>query len=292
MKTAEVAIEHILAGVLALCAFVLPLLGGLEINSSLLGSGAIIGVLGISYLFGVVFDKVADTILSPLEEGLRLSLAKKNLEESLKKNKPCFTDPSSDKIDPFPQDLLEYELRNKKDGRLEWMDSLRSRLRTSRGLAVLGLPASLGIVIYLSLPASSAGSTSLSLHWWPHSAVALNLVLTALAVKISAGDKWKIPKTYELCEENVQVEDKMQEAERNRRIRMSPYILLLFASAVSIGIISAFSKAPSIYAGIGICGSVISLLALWVWYRIDKTYMNFVLLKMRDFPSKGEQNSA
>ena len=58
MKTVEVAIEHVLAGVLALCAFVLPLFGGLNINPQFLQTGALIGVLGIAYLFGVVFDKV------------------------------------------------------------------------------------------------------------------------------------------------------------------------------------------------------------------------------------------
>jgi len=42
MKTAEVAVEHVLTGLLALCAFLLPLLSGLEGSEQLLKSEALI----------------------------------------------------------------------------------------------------------------------------------------------------------------------------------------------------------------------------------------------------------
>src|SRR5258705_12994449 len=107
MKTAEVAIEHVLTGVLALCAFLLPLLSGSSFNERMLESETLIGVLGMAYLFGVVFDKLADTVLSPIEQWLRLGLANEFLEE----NGPRYNG------DPFPQDVLEYSLRGDKNGR-------------------------------------------------------------------------------------------------------------------------------------------------------------------------------
>jgi hypothetical protein len=94
MKTAEVAIEHILTGMLALCAFVLPLVPHDIFDKLRHQESLLVGVLGLAYLLGVAFDRLADSILSPMEDYLRLSLA----NDFLTKNKPTY------KGDPFPQD--------------------------------------------------------------------------------------------------------------------------------------------------------------------------------------------
>lgn len=276
MKTAEVAIEHVLAGVLALCAFVLPLFGGLNINPVLLQSGALIGVLGIAYLLGVVFDKVADTLLSPLEDGLRLDQANKK--------KPRFNG------DAFPQDALEFALRGEKGGRLEWIDSLRSRIRTARGLAVLGLPAALGIAIYLNPPGVDDAIARTSLKW-PHLAIALNLLLIVSSVGLSHVKGWKMPKTFELPEDDRERKKKMVEARKHMWIRSSLYLLMLFASALSMAIIAASQVNRYEIIAIGICGIVASLLALWAWRRITKTYMSFIYQKLPSFLHEGARQS-
>ena len=69
MKTAEVAIKHVLAGLLSFCAFMWPLLSGFNVDQKLLQSGAMLGVPGMAYMPGIVFDKLADTVLSPIEPG-------------------------------------------------------------------------------------------------------------------------------------------------------------------------------------------------------------------------------
>lgn len=46
MKTAEVAIEHVLTGILALCAFVLPFLSWLNFNGTLFKGGNTLVPLG------------------------------------------------------------------------------------------------------------------------------------------------------------------------------------------------------------------------------------------------------
>ena len=268
MKTAEVAIEHVLAGVLALCAFVLPLFGGLNINPQFLQPGALIGVLGIAYLFGVVFDKVADTLLSPFEQCMRLQQPIKKLKEKL-----------SSEVDPFPQGALEFALRGEKGGRLEWMDSLRSRIRIARGLAVLGLPATLGIAIYLNPPGMDDAIAGTSLKW-PHLAIALNMFLIFISVRISHGKRWPMPKTFELHNERKK---KMDKARKHMWIRASMYLLMLFASAVSMAIIAASRVNRYEIIPIGICGIVAPLLALWTWHRITETYMSFVYQKLPSF---------
>ena len=81
MNTAQVSIELILAGILALCAFVLPFWKGESISPQLLQSEALIGFLGLAYLLGVVFDKLADTMLTPAEHYLRIKQGAKFLDD-------------------------------------------------------------------------------------------------------------------------------------------------------------------------------------------------------------------
>ncbi|MFN8384924.1 MAG: hypothetical protein U0X92_00705 [Anaerolineales bacterium] len=56
------------------------------------------------------------------------------------------------------------------------MNSLKSRIRTSRELAVLGLPAVMGLTIYQTSRAS----------WWIFLPVALNLLLFIVTIALEA----------------------------------------------------------------------------------------------------------
>ena len=66
MKTAEVAIEHVLAGLLAICAFILPFVP--RTHDLKIDNTEIVGVLGLAYMIGVVFDRVAETRVDALDE--------------------------------------------------------------------------------------------------------------------------------------------------------------------------------------------------------------------------------
>jgi len=295
MKTAEVAIEHVLTGVLALCAFLLPLLSGLSINERMLKSEILVGVVGMAYLFGVVFDKLADTILSPIEQWLRLGLA----NEFLEKNGPRYDE------DPFPQDVLEYCLRGDKNGRVDWMDSLRSRIRTSRGLAVLGLPAAMGIAIYLTAGPNSEVRWS----WWPHAAVALNLFLmftaiTILSVKSPKNDQkpgasddtktetsttnindsfletLKPIRTNKLSDNQCIRKRQMQQATKRMVVYSACYFLMLINSAATLAMIAPLPKGFWARAVILLSAALVIALPLWVWYRITETHMRFIYCKL------------
>ena len=287
MNTAQVSIELVLAGILALCSFVLPFWRGSELSQNLLQTDALIGILGLAYLFGVVFDKLADTILSPMEDYLRLKQANAILEHRTK-DKPK---------DAFPQNKLEYELRSNKDGKLDWMNSLKSRIRTSRELAVLGLPASMGIAIYLGLTNDCAQSSSpvCSAHWI-YLFVFLNLILFVLAAWMesrrsdeeSRDAKVIRIKTGDLDHNTRARKGQMEQAEKQMWVDSRIYQLIVLNSVIAITIVAFLKPANSWIAMFGVGGLIVSVLSLWACLRITRTYMKFVARAGRD--SEKEQS--
>ena len=269
MNTAQVSIELILAGILALCAFVLPFWKGTSIDPQFLQNEALIGFLGLAYLLGVVFDKLADTMLTPAEHFLRIKQGAKFLDDHKTfKGK-----------DPFPQNDLEFSLKKAKDGRLEWMNSLKSRIRTSRELAVLGLPAVMGLTIYQTSRAS----------WWIFLPVALNLLLfiVTIALEASTSDedssekaKQAKLKTSQLSTAREIRELQVRQMRRQTHIASIPYYLLLANSVITTGVIAVFNLNNQIIVLLAVGGTIISLLALWSCLRITRTYLKFVAREM------------
>lgn len=269
MNTAQVSIELVLAGFLALCAFVLPFLDKAILNTNILQNEALIGVLGLAYLLGVIFDKLADTLLHPMEHILRLKQADKFLDENSDfKGK-----------DAFPQNYLEFNLKKEKDGRLDWMNSLKSRIRTSRELAVLGLPAALGIVI------QQAATNS-----WMYLPIALNLICFIITAWLESNtsdedSKERVGRIKQLNTQNLSRDKsvrkgQLQLAERQARNASLPYYLLMANSTISIAVISAFNPGNLFILMMGGGGVIASMLALWACLRITRTYMKFVAKTM------------
>jgi len=283
MNTAQVSIELVLAGILALCAFALPFWTGSDISADLLQSEALIGILGIAYLLGVIFDKLADTVLTPMEHFLRLKQADKYLDK-----KPGFKGK-----DPFPQNELEFKLKRTKDGRLEWMDSLKSRMRTSRELAVLGLPATMGIVIHEGVSKGCGVNQTTCAAQWLYVFVALNLlifIVTAwLESKTSDEDsafKDRQPqeiKTDDLVPDREERARQLRQARKQMRAKSIPYYLLIANSTIAIALTALIKPDNSILGLIGASGLIVSLLALWTCLRITRTYIKFVAREMPEY---------
>ncbi|MDO8754802.1 MAG: hypothetical protein Q7J80_12970 [Anaerolineales bacterium] len=264
MNTAQVSIELILAGILALCAFVLPFWTGSDISKDLLQSNALIGFLGMAYLFGVVFDKLADMILNPFEKFKRLQQA----DEYLSDHPRC-------KGDPYPQNVLEFRLRKSKDGRLDWMDSLKSRIRTSRELAVLGLPATMGITLYQSLAKDCAGAAicpSRGLYMF----VVINIVLVFAAV-LNSKSHSRMPNTNQLKTDKFERARQMIQARRQMYINSSVYYLMMINSALAIAFVAVGNWGVAVF---GLGGVFITLLGLWTWSTITRTYLKFIAREM------------
>lgn len=279
MSTAQVSIELVLAGILALCAFVLPFLGRQDIATELLQSNALIGVLGVAYLFGVVFDKLADTMLTPMENHLRLKQAVKYLQK-----KPKFKG-----RDPFPQNKLEFRLRKAQDGRLQWMESLKSRIRTSRELAVLGLPAALGIIVYQSSSQTcGVGSNHPCNPGWLFVFVGLNLLFLVSAVwkesrnrdEDTGKNNRRSIKTDDIYKDDKKRQIQLKLTTKQMHIDALPYYLLIANSTTGIIILSIQNAEDLTFAMLGAGGLILTLLSLWSNLRITRTYMKFVAREM------------
>ena len=269
MNTAQVSIELVLAGILALCAFVLPFFRGADLNADLLQSEALIGILGLAYLLGVIFDKLADTILHPMEHILRLRQADEYLDDHS----------DFEGKDAYPQNKLEFNLRKSKDGRLDWMNSLKSRIRTSRELAVLGPPAVMGIVLHQSTAPA-----------WIHIPVALNLLSFILAVFLESitsdedekTQRWRIKrkKTHNLSRDELKRKEELKDAVGQARKVSIPYYLLVAVSAYTIWVTAVRNPENTQIPIIGVGGMILSMFALWTCLTITRTYIRFVAREM------------
>ena len=261
MNIAAVAIEHVLTGLLALAAFVLPFWNPFAGGEASLGAETIVGLIGLAYLWGVVFDKLTDTVLSPWEQWIRLGIAKQAYEDRS-------TRPGRD---PFPQDALEFALRQQGGARVEWMDSLRSRIRTCRGLAVLGVPAAIAATTFARCEEPH----------WRASLVILTLVLFTVSVALSHLEELKLPKTSLVDLRDPGQNERTLYALRARLAPFAVYVLVSIASVSHATLRGEWASQPQTGA-LAIGGIALSLAALWSWSRITKTYMGFVASERLD----------
>ena len=264
MNTAQVSVELILAGILALCAFALPFSGGTDFQQTLTADNMIfVAALGAAYLFGVVFDKLADVLLSPFEKYKRLQRA----DEYLSKH-PKY------KGDPFPQNKLEFRLKKAKDGRLDSMDSLKSRIRTSRELAVFGLPATAGIVTYLQ--GLSGCNTPICENNGQYWFIGINLLLMVLTTLLTNRNK-DIIRTEDLSQDAKTRGTQMNLAKKQMLTHPWPYYFILINSMVAI-VVNV--QAGTSFGVLGLGGAFITLLGFWSWSTITQTYLKFVAREM------------
>lgn len=270
MNTAEVAIEHVLAGILALCAFALPFFSRQQVSGKFSQTWFIVAVVGAAYVFGVVFDRLADTILSPLEHYTRLKLV-----TIPKKPLPSY------RGDPFPQDLLEFSLRRADDGRLAWMDSLRSRIRTCRGLSVLGAPAAMGIAIFWQW--NNEDARLARLHG---SLIAVNLFLVVIPVlaqvlfSLKPFEGFRLPRTDELACRNKSI------SLLTHALALSSCYFAMLIYSLTVTVVTLFAS-NSTRLAVWLCGVAVFALAFLAWSQITETYMKFVAREMPDLLQEG-----
>ncbi|HAV77427.1 MAG TPA: hypothetical protein DCX53_08740, partial [Anaerolineae bacterium] len=193
--------------------------------------------------------------------------------------------------DAFPQNKLEFRLRKAQDGRLQWMDSLKSRIRTSRELAVLGLPAALGIVVYRD-EMQRCGEGSNGCHpQWTYAFIGLNLLLLIISVWKENRDRdedtdennAKILKTNDLHKDKDKRRQQLNLATTQSRMNALPYYLLIANSSIGIVVVGFLNSGDSSIALIGAGGLILTLLSLWTCLRITRTYIKFVAREMGDY---------
>jgi len=280
MKTAEMAIEHVLAGMLMLCGFVLPFIAGLPVARIWEQTGGWVGILGLAYLVGIVFDKAADVVLSPFEHRLRLTRA----HRQLRAGKATLGG------DPFPQDQLEYALRQDQDGRLSWMNTLRGRIRTARGLAVLGLPAALGLTIAVTVNQDACPAPAATdVMDWPNGGVVLNLALVIASLVTADLAPFKMIRTSGLLGPERFRRVALAKAYNRSVVRALIYYLILVNSALAMASFTINGR-DEIYIYLAVGAVSLSLMAFWAWRRITATYMVFLCRKLPELVADPPSN--
>jgi hypothetical protein len=259
MKLGELFVEPVLIGFAALLALVLLLAPDLEpgLRTIELENAAI--ALTAAYFCGIVFDRLADTILSRLEHHHRLQFALEHPDP-----RPGW--------DPFPEDEYHIALMASPEA-WEHAYYLKSRIRLTRGLLVLA-PA-LGVAA--TVRAVQAGPSL-------RMAVAIAVIaIYAVCIWLRAGeprdDAKKLPRTTALRDADER--KKYQEASGppdslvsfifwNEPLAWGVPMIAAIAIVVGLGrghLMIALAFAAAI---VGLCG-----LLAWCWWRITTTFFTF-----------------
>lgn len=268
MNTAEIAIEQLFAGILAIVACLLPFVATGPLFCLLDHGPFAVAFLGAAYAVGVVFDRVFDGILGGLEQWRRLEFAHERFES---KRTPSAKAPE----DWLPQAKIEAEVRDK-DGSLAWMNHLRARLRMARSLAVAAPLVAVGVALSpIEIPTTCSGeSLSSDAEWWSAAPAALLVLAFVLSRRAR-----EIPRTDQVDHATFPLKvgarsaDHVAARKELRVIAWAPLVVLYVGGSVVIAAALPGSLLPSV--GLMVVG-VVSATA---WSRLLETYFKFVVSK-------------
>jgi hypothetical protein len=291
MKTAELLVEPLLIGysVLVLAA----LLASPDLEKWLLSVSLdkVATAAAFAYFVGVIFDRVADTILGPLNHHHRLQFA---LDE--------ITDDRAPAGDPFPEEA--YHIRTmQSEWAWEHTSYLRSRIRLLRALVVLTPALGIAVAVRLSEPGTVVRFVAV-----------LIVLVTYLVIGINAGNRpprirterlgkpgrFDPPRTEDLSDPRV------IEWYTNRfpvKKDIGPFFLHHEPAAWVFLFLAGVAGAVALISGKRLIGLVLPpavVMAMfvlsWSWWRISETFFTF----LRDYykfapvkdPSKTEKSSS
>jgi hypothetical protein len=286
LKTTELFAEQVLIGLLVILivglAFYHPLKAFYESHQgspSLLGqvvAGGFLAqivaggfLLGFAYLIGIVYDRIADTLLQDLESHGRLHFAFKPLRI---KGSDKFVVPHNDPFEDGKYRILVLGNSQATDH----MEYLRSRIRLTRALTTL-IP---GIMVSLLLAADDNRAG----RWWYVAAAALPVVYAATlfmkGMKCKHVQKYRPPKTYDLkklAEYMTRGRLLREGPERPRSVRWFVFqdevwfALFLLTVAAAKLVSSSYGRFSVVVAGV-----VLTIIVGWSWWRICGTFYSFL----------------
>lgn len=262
MRTTELFVEQVLIG-LAVLFTVGLLVNQLAVKAFLTsGLGELALVLGGAYLIGIVYDRLADTLLGDLEQHQRLLFALRHLDDE-----PA---PS----DPFPEDRYRMEVLDSPEASAH-AQYLRSRMRLTRSLATV-------------LPALTVAAASSLQPPYGRVRTAAALITAALygAALIQVVRRRRLPRTWELRDLDVRRRYAVLVGSGDgdlpwRRGAAVAFLkggigwfgvpVLLVAAAVALA-----AGAPLMALGIPAAGGCLTAVTGWAWWRITSTFHGFV----------------
>jgi len=283
VKTTELYLEQVFIGFLIIAIGALPWLP--DLWRSLEDIKAVVGIvggsaaLGLAFLIGIPFDRLADTLLERLDKRNRTELALTNA-----KGRYVSSDKSAQFPDLYPEDRLLIAGRRKAGPIVNSLDYHRSRIRLARALAVFG-PA-LTFIATLAVARweeTEIRFVQLPVGLWFSVIVAAYLVWMLLVFDVDDLPRTDDPK---LLSDNDSLFEKgadhrivkynkseMRAWHAETRSWIVP-LLLLLASTV-IGLATIRNHSTVLLTALG--GAALTALCAWTWWRISSTYRTFLL---------------
>jgi hypothetical protein len=302
VKTTELYIEQVLVGSLVIAVLLLPWLPELiQSVKSLETAGAIIGGsawLGVSFMIGVPFDRLADTLTARME---RFALLFAALGSQLGERFP------PDR--PEPSRKLAWDLFRADDqliAALQWgaepiadrIDYHRARIRISRALSVfcpaLTLTVTVGVSRCFMLDPLS-GLTKFDKPWINLDGMSVLCALFSLAIVLISYVTWcvlvgrssPLPRTNDKClrpfafdfewltKEGGDIIQKGNTAwlapgSGERRTFIPAATPVVFAGCF------AFATGPALVSSIAVFGAAATVLSFWSFWRVSETYLTFL----------------
>jgi hypothetical protein len=272
VNTTELFVEQVLAGLLVL------LTGGLvfywqlrDVYSEYVGSEGYLEqliasgvIVSAAYLIGMVYDRVADTLLQDVESHCRLRFA-------FRKYNP------DNLVDPFEEGKYRIRVLGNEQATAH-MEYLRSRVRLTRALTV-AIP---GLMMALSLAMDGKRLSP----WWGRWALTIPLVyLGVLIMKLVKRPKLfeRPPKTFEATKLRDYYTRRVRLIPKKRDGK-TPFPWVLIQDEVWIGLLLLLGFASLLIVSTGSYGRLwvpptgllLTLLVGWAWWRISETFYAFL----------------
>jgi hypothetical protein len=263
MKTTEIFVEQVLIGFLALLVIAPLLWSDLPALSTWLrAKGEVVASLaavGAAYLVGIVYDRLADTLLEDVDQHRRWTVVRSRARTIVG--------------DPFPEGRWRLAMLRDGSAVTEHETYLRSRLRLSRALATL-VP---GLCLAYVLVATRRRVPDAL--WLPVATATPFVYGATLAFKLLVsrrGHGWtagRVPKTYE-----QDAESKYEDLRRRglpwlvitEPVTWGGSLLVLLTAAVAFT-----APGPWLWLMPHVAIAA-TLLCGWAWWRINRTYLVFV----------------
>lgn len=274
MKTGELLVEPVVIGLAVLATVAMMTSTTLETWLLEADLGAVALAAAAAYLVGVLFDRLADTILDRLQHCHRLKFAIEELKR--------FQNTAQE--DPFPED--RYHLRvMESEHAWEHAYFLRSRIRLTR--AILVLTPALGLSLILRVSDESDVIRIVIICF---------LVLTyTTATLVRASKKMRVSEELLTKQPEGNFDFPRTDALRNPKIRnwveqrmgdSTPLVRFIFRNepvAWSVPIAGVLILAVGFLSGrlvvaIGAATGTLILAAAsgWCWWRITETFLTFL----------------
>jgi aromatic ring-cleaving dioxygenase len=285
VKLGELFFEQVLIGLVVLGVLGLPFAPELMSQAKVSDISTILGVaggaviLGVAFILGLVFDRVADSLADRLDTHNRLCY-------TLRQEKPR-------QPDPYPEDAYRVAVLKLEKDVVVWMNYHRSRIRVARALMVYGPAVALAAVV-------GAARIVVPQHVVSSPLWLLAVPLTYIGAGWAITTRQKLPKTYQ---------DLTAHAGRYRRLihprddadaaaPSAGRILLGEPLVLSETILSVLTLVLAIATGrvspivTGVAVVALTVLSAWTWWRISMTYRGYLQKAAESKASKGEVERA